>query len=95
MAWHTAARTIIRRVEECSSAAIGRTISALSRLDEFGPLGELVALGREATSIPSRPGRSRRLLGTLPQPCYDTTADLDVLSGGIEDGMSQVLKLCV
>jgi hypothetical protein len=31
----------------------------------------------------------------LPQPCYDTTADLDVLSGGIEGGMSQVLKLCV
>jgi len=25
---------------------------------------------------------------------YDTTADLDVLSGGIEDGMAQMLKLC-
>jgi diacylglycerol O-acyltransferase len=25
---------------------------------------------------------------------YDTTADLDVLSGGIEDGMTQMLKLC-
>jgi WS/DGAT/MGAT family acyltransferase len=25
---------------------------------------------------------------------YDTTADLDVLSGGIEDGMAQMVKLC-
>ncbi len=25
---------------------------------------------------------------------YDTTADLDVLSGGIEDGMAQMLKMC-
>jgi hypothetical protein len=25
---------------------------------------------------------------------YDTTEDLDVLSGAIEDGMTQMLKLC-
>jgi diacylglycerol O-acyltransferase / wax synthase len=26
---------------------------------------------------------------------YDTTGDLDVLTAGIEDGMAQLLKLCV
>ena len=25
---------------------------------------------------------------------YDSTADIDILAGGIEDGMTQMLKVC-